>query len=172
MNIPDHISESLKTVFGFKKLLNSLMRIRIRDPKFFDRGSRVEKIRIRDKHLGSATLSILILCRYSTYSYGTVYFCAHSCCLIGWGMLGVGGGGGGGSSHLIPQFPGLTWPLLSFRQGSAWLAPDTRLRTLVETSPSKPALQFRLRSGPSSSSGYPYEYQAAFLLDVLWIWIL
>jgi hypothetical protein len=45
MNIPDHISESLKTIFGFKKL-NSLMRgSGIRDEKF---GSGREKVRIRD----------------------------------------------------------------------------------------------------------------------------
>ncbi len=46
MNNPDHISESLKTIFWFK----------IR--KFFDAdpGSRMEKIRIRDKHPGAATL--------------------------------------------------------------------------------------------------------------------
>jgi hypothetical protein len=45
MNNPDHISE-IETIFWFK----------IR--KFFDsdQGSRMEKIRIRDKHPGSATL--------------------------------------------------------------------------------------------------------------------
>ncbi len=55
MNNPDHISESLETIFGVKIL------------KFFDGdpgsgmekiGSRMEKIRIRDKHPGSATLQI------------------------------------------------------------------------------------------------------------------
>jgi hypothetical protein len=43
MNNPDYISESLNN-FVLKKYLNSLMRIRD------------EKIRIRDKHPGSATL--------------------------------------------------------------------------------------------------------------------
>lgn len=43
--------------------------------------------------------------------------------------------------HISP----LTLNLFGFRQGSAWLAPDTRLRSLVETSSSKPTLQFRLR---------------------------
>jgi hypothetical protein len=32
MNIPDHISESLETIFRVKTTLHSLMRIRIRDP--------------------------------------------------------------------------------------------------------------------------------------------
>jgi hypothetical protein len=47
MNIPDHISESLETIFG----LNSLIRIR----NLFDLGSGIPdgKIRIRDKHPGS-----------------------------------------------------------------------------------------------------------------------
>jgi hypothetical protein len=47
MNNPDHISESLETIFWVKIL------------KFFDAdsGSGVEKIRIRDKHPGSATLA-------------------------------------------------------------------------------------------------------------------
>jgi hypothetical protein len=47
MNNPDHISESLETIFWVKIL------------KFFDAvpGSGMEKrIRIRDKHPGSATL--------------------------------------------------------------------------------------------------------------------
>ncbi len=37
MNIPDHISESLETIFWVKKpkYLNSLMRIWIRDPESF-----------------------------------------------------------------------------------------------------------------------------------------
>jgi uncharacterized protein (DUF736 family) len=36
MNIPDHISESLETIFWVKNknTLNSFMRIRIRDPEF------------------------------------------------------------------------------------------------------------------------------------------
>jgi hypothetical protein len=47
MNNPDHISESLETIFWVKIL------------KFFDvdPGSGMEKTRIRDKHPGSATLS-------------------------------------------------------------------------------------------------------------------
>jgi hypothetical protein len=46
MNHPDHISEGLETVFWVKIL------------KFFDAypGSGMKKIRIRDKHTGSATL--------------------------------------------------------------------------------------------------------------------
>jgi hypothetical protein len=46
MNNPDHISESLEKIFGVKIL------------QFFDAdpGSEMEKIRIRDKHPGSATL--------------------------------------------------------------------------------------------------------------------
>jgi hypothetical protein len=46
MNNPDHISENLETIFGLKYL------------KFFDAdpGSGMEKIRIRDKHSGSAIL--------------------------------------------------------------------------------------------------------------------
>jgi hypothetical protein len=46
MKNPDHISESLETIFRDKIL------------KFFDAdpGSGMEKIRIRDKHPGSATL--------------------------------------------------------------------------------------------------------------------
>jgi hypothetical protein len=51
MNNPDHISESLETIFGLK-YLNSLMRIR--DPRWKNSnpgwkkfGSGIEKIRIR-----------------------------------------------------------------------------------------------------------------------------
>jgi hypothetical protein len=46
MNNPDHISESLETIFWVKL------------QKFFDadKGAGMEKIRILDKHLGSATL--------------------------------------------------------------------------------------------------------------------
>jgi fumarate hydratase class II len=46
MNNPDHLSESLETIFWVKIL------------KFFDAGpeSGMEKIRIRDKHPGAATL--------------------------------------------------------------------------------------------------------------------
>jgi hypothetical protein len=48
MNNPDHISESLETFFGVKIL------------KFFDADPGCNKFRsgIRDKHPGSATLSI------------------------------------------------------------------------------------------------------------------
>ncbi len=53
MNNPDHISDSLETIFGLK-CLNSLMRIR--DPRWKKFGSGMEKIRIRDNHSGSATL--------------------------------------------------------------------------------------------------------------------
>jgi hypothetical protein len=50
MNNPDHISESLETIFELKyRYLNSLMRIR--DGKKFGSGS-------RDKHPGSATLAV------------------------------------------------------------------------------------------------------------------
>jgi hypothetical protein len=45
MNIADHISESLETIFGLK-YLNSLMRMRIQDPGIFlplDPGSGMEK---------------------------------------------------------------------------------------------------------------------------------
>jgi hypothetical protein len=48
MKNPDHISESLETIFEVKIF------------KFFDAdpGSGMEKIRIRDKHPGSATLTV------------------------------------------------------------------------------------------------------------------
>jgi hypothetical protein len=51
MNIPDHISESLETIFRVKII------------KFFDADpeSGMEKIRIRDNHPGSATLLRTIL---------------------------------------------------------------------------------------------------------------
>jgi hypothetical protein len=57
MNDPDHISESLETIFFGLKYLNSLMRIR--DPqwkKFRIRDPRWKKFGIRDKHSGCATL--------------------------------------------------------------------------------------------------------------------
>jgi hypothetical protein len=53
MNNPYHISDRLETIFGLK-YLNSLMRIR--DPRWKIFGSGMEKIWIRDTHLGSATL--------------------------------------------------------------------------------------------------------------------
>jgi hypothetical protein len=48
INNPDHISKSLETIFWIEIL------------KFFDAdpGSRMEKIRIRDKHSESATLPV------------------------------------------------------------------------------------------------------------------
>jgi hypothetical protein len=53
MNNPDHISESLKTFFWVKIL------------KFFDAdpGSGMDRIQIRDKHPGSATLVKCLKCR-------------------------------------------------------------------------------------------------------------
>jgi hypothetical protein len=47
MNNPDHISESLETIFSLK-YLNSLMLIR--DEKKSDLGSGMEKLWIREKH--------------------------------------------------------------------------------------------------------------------------
>ncbi len=54
MNNPDHISESLETSFGVK-ILNFFYG----DPGWKKFGSGMEKIRIRDKHPGSATLLTL-----------------------------------------------------------------------------------------------------------------
>jgi hypothetical protein len=53
INILDHFSESLETVFGSK-----ILAFFDEDPGSFDPGSGMEKFRsrIRDKHLGSATL--------------------------------------------------------------------------------------------------------------------
>jgi hypothetical protein len=45
MNIPDHISESLETIFWVKKNENSLMWIRIRDGKKFGTGEKTSRIR-------------------------------------------------------------------------------------------------------------------------------
>jgi hypothetical protein len=56
MNIPDHISESLETIFRVKKNLKYLMRIRIRN--LFDPGSGKEKFGIRYKQTESATLVV------------------------------------------------------------------------------------------------------------------
>jgi hypothetical protein len=58
MNIPEHISESLETIFFCQKYSNSLTRIRIRDVESFDPGSGMEKFGsgIRDKPPGFATL--------------------------------------------------------------------------------------------------------------------
>jgi hypothetical protein len=55
MNILVHISENLETIFGLK-ILNSLMWIQIRAPESCLSWIRDRKIRIRDKHPGSATL--------------------------------------------------------------------------------------------------------------------
>jgi hypothetical protein len=54
INSPDHIPERLKNNFLSKIYLNSFIRIR----NLFDHGYRIRdgKIRIRDKHPGSATL--------------------------------------------------------------------------------------------------------------------
>jgi hypothetical protein len=46
MNLLDHISESLETIFWVKHFLNSLMLIRIRDPESFRPGIRNGKIGI------------------------------------------------------------------------------------------------------------------------------
>jgi hypothetical protein len=50
MNNPDHISESLETIFWVKIL------------KFFEADPGWKKIRIRDKHPGSATLVNMCTC--------------------------------------------------------------------------------------------------------------
>jgi hypothetical protein len=55
MNNPDHIFESLKTIF-WVKYLNSLMRIR--DGKSSDLGWKTFGSGILDKHPGSATLFV------------------------------------------------------------------------------------------------------------------
>jgi hypothetical protein len=53
MNIPDHFFVSLETVFRLK-----MLKFFVADPDLFDPGSEIRdgKIRIRDKHPGSATL--------------------------------------------------------------------------------------------------------------------
>jgi hypothetical protein len=51
LNIPDHFSESLQTVFWIKMLT-----VFNADPGSFSHWIRDGKIWIRDKHLGSATL--------------------------------------------------------------------------------------------------------------------
>ena len=56
MNIPDHISERLKTIFWVKNFLNPLMRLPIRDQEYFWPWILDKKIRIRDYQPGSATL--------------------------------------------------------------------------------------------------------------------
>ena len=79
MNNPDHISESLETIFLMLKYLNFLCgsgmeKIWIRDPgwKNSDPGSGVEKSRIRDKDPGSATL-IILTCFADLCSSGPVH---------------------------------------------------------------------------------------------------
>jgi hypothetical protein len=68
MNNPDHISDSLETIFGVRTLKFfdadpgfGMEKLRIRDPG--------EKIRIRDKHPESAAL-FLNFCLFPFYSYG------------------------------------------------------------------------------------------------------
>jgi hypothetical protein len=59
MNNPDHIFESLETIFGVK-----LLKFFDADPGsgiFFNPGSGMEKIQIRDKHPVSGTLLMIIL---------------------------------------------------------------------------------------------------------------
>jgi hypothetical protein len=51
MNNPDHIYESLETIFGVK-----VQKFFDADPGWKKFGSGMEKIRIRDKHPGSAIL--------------------------------------------------------------------------------------------------------------------
>jgi hypothetical protein len=57
MNIPDHISESLETIFWVK-----MLKFFDADPdlgrNLFEPGSWMEKIQIRDEHPGPATLRI------------------------------------------------------------------------------------------------------------------
>jgi hypothetical protein len=60
MNIPDHISESLETIFWVKILKFFYADAdRFRDPGMFltlDSGTGMVKNRIQDKHLGSTAL--------------------------------------------------------------------------------------------------------------------
>jgi hypothetical protein len=59
MNIPDHISKRLETIF-WVKILKLPVFDTDPDPGIFltlDPGSGMVKIRIRDKHPGSATLT-------------------------------------------------------------------------------------------------------------------
>jgi hypothetical protein len=57
MNIADHISESLKKDFWLYKVLKFFdADSDLGSRNLFDPGSGMEKIRIRDKHPGSATL--------------------------------------------------------------------------------------------------------------------
>jgi hypothetical protein len=57
MNNPDHISKSLETIFGLLKFFNA-------DPEWKKFRSVMEKIRIRNKHPGSATLLAGVRYRY------------------------------------------------------------------------------------------------------------
>ncbi len=56
MNIPDHISESLESIFRVEtlKFFNVDAYLDPGPGNLFDPGSGMEKIRIWDKHLGSA----------------------------------------------------------------------------------------------------------------------
>jgi hypothetical protein len=58
MNNPDHISESLETIFWVKILEILLCRSWIRDRKIFDLGWKKFGSGIWNKHPGSATLHI------------------------------------------------------------------------------------------------------------------
>jgi hypothetical protein len=51
MNNPDHISKSLETISGVLTFFDA-------DPGWKNFGSRMEKIKIRHKHPGSATMTI------------------------------------------------------------------------------------------------------------------
>jgi hypothetical protein len=55
-NIPDHISESLETIFWVRILEFFDVDADPGSGSLFDHGSGMEKIRIRDKHPGSAIL--------------------------------------------------------------------------------------------------------------------
>jgi hypothetical protein len=57
LNNPDHISESLETIFWVKKILKFFDA----DPGWKKFGSKMEKIRKRYKHPGSATLQKIFL---------------------------------------------------------------------------------------------------------------
>jgi hypothetical protein len=108
MNIPDHFSESLDTVFSVKNTV----------PKFFDAdpdpgsgifltlnpGSVIRdgKIRIRDKHPGSATLLqaqfTVLICPRMTTGTGT---CPDiQSCLFFYIHISAYGGGGGGLNQV------------------------------------------------------------------------
>jgi hypothetical protein len=62
INIPDHISESLATIFLVKILEFFDADPDPRSGNLLDLGSGIEKIRIRDEHPRSATLIRTLLC--------------------------------------------------------------------------------------------------------------